>query len=77
LVKALRSAEIRYASWRSLISCSLTTVLISRVGGLGGVVAYELAAAGVGQLVLAQAGNLKPSDLNRQLLLTHDWLGKP
>lgn len=54
-----------------------TSVLISRVGGLGGVVAYQLAAAGVGRLVLAHAGNVKPSDLNRQLLMTHDWLGKP
>jgi molybdopterin-synthase adenylyltransferase len=53
------------------------SVLISRVGGLGGVVAYELAAAGVGRLVLAHAGNVKPSDLNRQLLMTYDWLGKP
>ena len=40
-------------------------------------VAYELAAAGVGRLVLAHAGNVKPSDLNRQLLMTHDWLGRP
>ena len=54
-----------------------TSVLISRVGGLGGVVAYQLAAAGVGRLVLAHGGNVKPSDLNRQLLMTHDWLGKP
>ncbi len=53
------------------------SVLISRVGGVGGVVAYELAAAGVGRLVLAHAGNVKPSDLNRQLLMTYDWLGKP
>jgi molybdopterin-synthase adenylyltransferase len=54
-----------------------SSVLISRVGGLGGIVAYELAAAGVGKLVLAHAGNVKPSDLNRQLLMTHDWIGKP
>jgi molybdopterin/thiamine biosynthesis adenylyltransferase len=53
------------------------SVLISRVGGLGGVVAYELAAAGVGRLVLAHAGNLKPADLNRQLLQTHGHIGKP
>lgn len=53
------------------------TVMVSRCGGLGGVVAYELAAAGVGHLVLAHGGNLKPSDLNRQLLMTHDWIGKP
>lgn len=53
------------------------SVLISRVGGLGGLVALELAAAGVGRLVLAHAGKLKASDLNRQLLQTHDHLGKP
>lgn len=53
------------------------SVLVSRVGGVGSVVAYELAAAGVGKLVLAHAGNVKPSDLNRQLLMTYDWLGKP
>jgi molybdopterin/thiamine biosynthesis adenylyltransferase len=27
--------------------------------------------------VLAHGGNVKPSDLNRQLLMTDDWLGKP
>lgn len=53
------------------------SVLVSRCGGLGSVVAYELAAAGIGKLVLAHGGNVKPSDLNRQLLMTHDWLGKP
>lgn len=53
------------------------SVLISRVGGLGSVVAYELAAAGVGRLILAHAGNVQPSDLNRQILMTDDWVGKP
>jgi molybdopterin/thiamine biosynthesis adenylyltransferase len=53
------------------------TVFISRVGGLGGVVALELAAAGVGRLILAHAGDLQPGDLNRQLLQTHDHIGKP
>lgn len=52
------------------------TVLISRVGGLGGAVAYNLAAAGVGRLVLAHAGNIRPSDLNRQILMTHAGLGQ-
>ena len=52
-------------------------VLVSRVGGLGGLVALELAAAGVGKLVLAHGGVLQPSDLNRQLLQTHDHIGKP
>ncbi len=53
------------------------SVLISRVGGVGGAVAYQLAAAGVGRLILAHAGNLRASDLNRQLLMTHDGLGRP
>ncbi len=53
------------------------SVMVSRVGGVGSVVAYELAAAGIGKLVLAHAGNIKPSDLNRQLLMTHDRLGTP
>lgn len=52
------------------------SVLVSRCGGLGSVVAYELAAAGVGRLVLAHGGNIKHSDLNRQLLMTHEGLGK-
>lgn len=59
---------------QSLKNCS---VMISRIGGVGGLVAYQLAAAGVGKLVLAHAGNVRPSDLNRQLLMTHDWIGKP
>jgi molybdopterin-synthase adenylyltransferase len=53
------------------------SVLVSRCGGVGGAVAYQLAAAGVGRLILAHAGVLKPGDLNRQLLMTEDWLGKP
>src|SRR6185295_4590074 len=53
------------------------TVLISRIGGLGGLVAHELAAAGVGRLILAHAGDLKPGDLNRQLLMRHASLGTP
>ncbi len=53
------------------------SVLVSRCGGLGGVVAYELAAAGIGKLIIVHGGNVKESDLNRQLLMTYDWLGKP
>lgn len=51
------------------------SVLISRCGGVGGSVAFQLAAAGVGRLVIAHAGDIKPSDLNRQILMTHDALG--
>src|SRR5262249_53691747 len=51
------------------------SVLISRVGGVGGTVAYYLAAAGIGRIVLAHAGTIKPSDLNRQILMTYAGLG--
>jgi molybdopterin/thiamine biosynthesis adenylyltransferase len=51
------------------------SVLISRAGGVGGAVAYELAAAGIGRLVIAHGGDIKRSDLNRQLLMTRGALG--
>jgi len=66
--------EIGEEGQRKLKSAS---VLVSRLGGVGGTAAYYLAAAGIGKLVVAHAGNVKPSDLNRQLLMTTDWLGKP
>jgi molybdopterin/thiamine biosynthesis adenylyltransferase len=53
------------------------SVLVSRCGGVGGQVAYQLAAAGVGRLVLAHGGVLRLDDLNRQLLMTHDAVGQP
>ena len=54
-----------------------TTVFISRIGGVGGTVALQLAAAGIGRLVLAHAGELRLNDLNRQLLMSTTGLGKP
>ena len=53
------------------------SVLITRVGGVGGQAAYQLAAAGIGKLILAHAGNIKSSDLNRQILMTHAEIGQP
>ncbi|MFN3483901.1 MAG: HesA/MoeB/ThiF family protein [Planctomycetota bacterium] len=53
------------------------TVLVSRVGGVGGAAAYYLAAAGVGRLVLAHEGVVRPSDLNRQILMTAGGVGQP
>jgi molybdopterin/thiamine biosynthesis adenylyltransferase len=52
------------------------TVLVSRCGGLGSVVAYELVAAGVGRLILAHGGNIQFSDLNRQLLMNYGAVGQ-
>lgn len=51
------------------------SVLVSRIGGVGGTAAYYLAAAGIGRLVLAHGGEVRPSDLNRQLLMTHAAIG--
>src|SRR3954469_8438019 len=69
-----RTPDVGEAGQRKLRAAR---VLVSRVGGVGGAAAYYLAAAGIGKLVLAHAGNVKPSDLNRQILITPDWLGKP
>ena len=52
-------------------------VLVSRCGGVGGAAAYQLAAAGIGALRLAHAGDVRPEDLNRQLLMTHEGIGSP
>lgn len=53
------------------------SVLVSRIGGVGGAAATYLAAAGVGRLVLAHAGNLRRNDLNRQTLMTTAGIGRP
>jgi len=53
-----------------------SSVLVSRSGGVGGAAAWQLAAAGVGRIVLAHAGNVKPSDLNRQTLMEYGAIGR-
>ena len=53
-----------------------STALVSRCGGLGGPVAQQLAVAGIGRLVVAHAGQVKPSDLNRQILMSSDDVGR-
>lgn len=53
------------------------TALVTGVGGLGGTAALYLAVAGVGKLILVRGGNLQRDDLNRQILMTDDWVGKP
>src|SRR4051794_16145775 len=52
-----------------------TSVLVTRVGGVGGAAAYFLAAAGVGKLLLAHAGPIRLPDLNRQILMTTNGIG--
>ncbi|NES02750.1 MAG: HesA/MoeB/ThiF family protein [Okeania sp. SIO2F4] len=53
-----------------------TTALVTGVGGLGGTVALYLAVAGVGKLILVRGGELRLDDMNRQILMTDDWVGK-
>jgi len=51
------------------------TVIISRVGGVGGTVAAYLARAGIGKLILIHPGNVETDYLNRwQLAFTEDHL---
>lgn len=52
------------------------TVLITRVGGMGGPAALTLAMAGVGRLIIAHGGRMISPDLNRQLLGSEDTIGQ-
>jgi molybdopterin/thiamine biosynthesis adenylyltransferase len=54
-----------------------STALITRCGGLGGPIALYLAAAGIGRLILAHAGDLTWEDLNRMILQRVDNVGRP
>jgi molybdopterin/thiamine biosynthesis adenylyltransferase len=46
-----------------------SSALVAGVGGLGGTAALYLAAAGLGRLVLAHAGTVTLSNMNRQVLM--------
>ncbi|HEX8948390.1 MAG TPA: HesA/MoeB/ThiF family protein [Dissulfurispiraceae bacterium] len=52
------------------------TALIAGIGGLGGTAALYLAVAGIGKMVFAHYGDLTLSNMNRQILMKHDWIGK-
>lgn len=54
-----------------------STALIAGIGGLGGTAALYLAVAGIGRLVLAHSGNATVSNMNRQILMKDDSIGKP
>lgn len=53
------------------------TAVVTGVGGLGGTAALYLAVAGVGRLILVRGGELRLDDMNRQILMTDNWVGKP
>jgi molybdopterin-synthase adenylyltransferase len=82
----LTAAELERYQWQlwtpgyteaAQLKLKHSRVLISRAGGVGGTAALELAAAGVGSLVIAHGGDLRLNDLNRQLLMTTDHVGRP
>lgn len=52
------------------------TAFIAGIGGLGGTAALYLAAAGIGRMVFAHRGNLTLSNMNRQILMNEDWIGR-
>ncbi len=52
-----------------------STALVAGIGGLGGTAALYLAVAGIGKLVFVHSGNLTLSNMNRQLMMKHDWIG--
>lgn len=70
----LWSPQLGEAGQRLLKSKS---VMISRIGGVGGSVALPLVAAGIGRLILAHGGTVRLDDLNRQFLMTTPSIGKP
>lgn len=53
-----------------------TTVLVSRVGGVGGTAAMSLTRAGIGRLILAHGGTLCAEYLNRMPLAMSTDLGR-
>lgn len=53
-----------------------STALIAGIGGVGGTAAIYLAVAGIGKMIFAHYGNLTLSNMNRQILMRHDWIGK-
>jgi len=53
-----------------------SSVLVSRVGGVGGTIAALLAQAGIGRLVLAHGGPIEPEHLNRMQLANPSDVGR-
>lgn len=53
------------------------TVMISRVGGVGGTIAMNLARAGVGRLIIVHGGKIVGEYLNRMQLALPSDIGRP
>lgn len=72
--RQLQLPEFGIAEQRKL---KAATVMLSRVGGVGGTVALLLARAGIGGVVLAHDGIIEPENLNRMFLAFREHLGRP
>lgn len=53
------------------------TVIILGVGGVGGFVTEAIARSGVGRIILVDKDKVSISNLNRQIIATHNTIGKP
>lgn len=53
-----------------------STALVTRVGGLGGPTALNLAMAGIGKLVLAHGGVVEAFHMNRMILASYEAIGR-
>jgi molybdopterin-synthase adenylyltransferase len=53
-----------------------STVLVTRVGGMGGPAAQSLVMAGVGHIIIAHGGAMISPDLNRQVLGSESGIGR-
>lgn len=82
---ALSKEEIVRYEWQMLVpgfghegqeKLKAASVLVSRCGGVGSLVAYQLAAAGIGTIIVAHGGHVKPTDRHRQLFTTERSVGK-
>lgn len=62
------------AAIERLQNCS---VAVFGIGGVGSFVAEALARSGVGRLILVDNDTVSLSNINRQLIATHDTLGQP
>ena len=70
----MRLAPVGEAGQRRLLA---SRAVVIGAGGLGSAAIYYLAAAGVGRISIADAGNLELSNLNRQILHRASDVGRP
>lgn len=81
-VSASTRESLRYERQQKLLGAEgqrklkEATVMVAGIGGLGGTAALYLAAAGIGRLILAHEGVIREPDLNRQILMDADHIGK-